>query len=206
MVEKTILDIVAVANLLLALATLYFCGRVIWVHILRQKIKKKFVNIFYIFATLICFSIIGTSITVLMLTDGGGDFELTDTVQEDLGAFSILIGIHSVSYMGLVLLMITTMLQITIGLKSAYNLKNDPDARSKARKHLISVYLGCLAILAVTIMIEIFASGVIDLKLRAYLAFYLALAIILAAAYIFSLCNLLRYMNTAENPALAPEY
>ena len=66
MVDRAALDIVAALNLLAALITLFFCFRNIYIHLLRQRINKKFINMFYIVAILILISILGMSFGIFL--------------------------------------------------------------------------------------------------------------------------------------------
>ena len=210
MVQKYVLEIVASVNLLLALAALYACGSVIWRHILRQGINKKFVTMFYVMAILILGSIIGISLEIyLNLTKEDVQIDPNTNYGNNFGLLSISCVIHRVCYIGLVLLMISTIICITIGLKCSFY-KNNLEMKESANNQLCCTYFLSITIFLATIAIEVMASlGTIQkvgVDFEIVLYYYVVLAPALAIAYIYSLYLLFRYMNTEENPALQPEH
>ena len=208
--QEPILNLVATINLVAAIGTLFLCGRVIWVHILRQQINKKFVNMFYVAAILICLSIVGLSISIFIKARDIKDDDTIDLNGTMQGPIGVCFGIHSIFYIGLILLQICTMIQITIGLKRSYAQKNCMEADRKARKDLCILYTLCIATWLLTILIEILTLTENEenpvLTVLGVQIFYVCLAVGLFVIYSYSLCRLFAYMNTEENPALQPEH
>ena len=108
---------------------------------------------FYIVAILICLSILGMTIGIFM------NYKTNVKLKPDgeyIGdTLGYCFGIHNLCYVGLVLLQICTMLQITIGLKRTYD-GTDTLSTHRARKKLIILYISCLFVFLLTSMIEIF--------------------------------------------------
>ena len=113
--------------------------------------------------------------------------------------------VHNLCYVGLVILQICTMIQITIGLKRSYD-GTQPEATKRARKYLAILYVGCLLVFLLTVCFETLNQtntfGLDEFGLQIY---YFILTPILFITYYISLRMLKNYMNTKENIALKPE-
>ena len=111
MVSLAAIFIVNSVNLVATCVALWFCFVVIFCYILRQGINKMFVNLFYIQATLILLSLIVLSLFVFIYVP-----HVDKTFKDDMGTnelgISIINSIHQVCYIGLILLMVCTILQI----------------------------------------------------------------------------------------------
>lgn len=160
---------------------------------------------FYVMAILICLSILATSIAIFFRLPGkNADYSLGSRSKGSV--LDICFGIHSVSYIGLVLLMICTMIQITIGLKRSYDCETKIQAAKIAKRNVRVMYAGCLFVFLITATVEIFALMPQVLTQKTIQIWYCILSSSLFLTYGISLYYLFRYMNTEENPALRPEH
>lgn len=160
-------------------------------------------------AILICLSIIATSITLFIWagdsTEQNDKYDLKSPDQQLNNAFNICFGIHSVAYVCLVLLMICTMVQITIGLKRQYDRCNKPNATDIAKRNVRIAYASCILVFLISATAEI-VPLIVNIEPIWLQSWYLVLSAGLFGAYGISLYYLFSYMNTEENPALRPEH
>ena len=113
--------------------------------------------------------------------------------------------VHNLCYVGLVILQICTMIQITIGLRRSYD-GTHTEAINQARKYLAILYAGCLFVFLLTVCFEALnQTNTFGLDEYGLQLFYFILTPILFITYYISLYMLKNYMNTKENVALLPE-
>ena len=163
---------------------------------------KKFINMFYVIALLVLGSSLCSSIALLI-----------DLPEEKMGPdvtnysysasfFTISYAIHSTCYIGLILLQICTIIQISVGLKLTYVMKGkDHDG---VIQFLRFSYFMCIFLFVMTAIVET-CSLALELTADKILLFYLIFVPMLGLVYFISLVMLLYYMNTNDNPALKPE-
>ena len=107
---------------------------------------------FYISAILICLSIVGMSIGIFYKLANSDGEQREDEGDKDSG-LGYCFAIHNLCYVGLVILQICTMIQITIGLRRAHD-GTHTEATSRARKYLAILYAGCLFVFLLTVCFE----------------------------------------------------
>ena len=108
---------------------------------------------FYFMALMILFSILA-EVVIIYSGNFPDDNKIDVSSVEPLGSLSICCSIHCISYVGLILLMICTIGQITTGLKVYYYHK-EPNRVRRARHSLCFLYLFCLFFFSTTVAMEV---------------------------------------------------
>ena len=124
MVGKTSIYIINAVDLLFVFITLCFALNFIYRYVLKLCINKKFVNMFYFVAlSLMLMDIAIVAILFISVPQWSDDLQEMDlkkrgeAMEEDTYDFNLANSIHSVFYIGLVLLQICTNVNITFGLR-----------------------------------------------------------------------------------------
>ena len=205
MSSKVTVIAISSVNLMFVLLTIVACMHVIWKFILKTGIHKKFVNMFYGIALLILLSSLFMIIAVYLEIDG---IYQSERIYKDeaipLSLLSVSNSIHSVCYIGMLILQICTIVQITAGLRMTYY-RNQPEKHSSVIRLLYVTYTLCILCVIITALVEVL-SLTENLTGSTMLLFYISLLPVMFVIYLYSLCVLFRYMNTEQNPALRPEH
>ena len=189
-------------NLILVLITIIGCSQIIWKYIIKPGMHKKFINMFYTIALLVLLSSLCSSIALLIDLPAENSGPDVTKISYSPIFFTISYSIHSTCYIGLILLQICTIIQISVGLKLTYVMKGkDHDG---VIQFLRFSYFMCIFLFVMTAIVET-CSLALELTADKILLFYLIFVPMLGLVYIISFVMLLYYMNTNDNPALKPE-
>ena len=192
---RTPIIVINTINLVLIALLIYYGFKVITKYMLRMGICMVFVNMFYILSALLLLSDLFLVYAVYFeLPDKDPAFNMSDDIP--VNVFTVVNSAHSVIYIALVLLMVGAMVQITTGLKLTYYQKLPMSTKNAiCNLYLTNIVLVSVVILVATI--EAISFSITGMTQEVKSIVFLCLGPFIMGAYIFSLCKLVSYMNTA---------
>ncbi len=209
-VQGWLVQTVSGISFAISLTILFYCFLVIFKYILQQDRSRHFINLFYLMAVLL--SITNMVQAVYVVFDlPKQDLPVNMSEELPLNAITVVNNVHSMCYIGFVLLTIAAYIQIMTGLKYSYaGNKFSMSTLKTSMGHTVSkrnwLFALCLFFMIVDITLEVLCMvQSFYLKPKFVLIYYLAVSPTLAAMYITIVVIIFQYMNSAANPSLAPE-
>ena len=183
------------------LAVTIQCISFVWTYIVKQCINKKFVNLFYVVA----FTLLGVDTALIVFTylsmPLNKGIKLSDPIPQ--GTYEVIFALQSIFYFSLTLLIISTCIHISLGLKQMINIKNC--TLNQIHRQMYYYYGAILFSLACAIAFELTC---IFSDVVTYLVYWLVEAIIglaLITTFIVSLKVLLKRLKELDSPVLDDE-